>query len=903
MIEYQMEVCMIDEIKTLITKMTLEEKAGLCSGYDFWSTKPVKRLGIPSVCVSDGPHGLRKENDDDKNVGLKASFPATAFPPAVNLASSWSEEMAQKLGDCLAKECLDQNVSVILGPGINIKRSPLCGRNFEYLSEDPYLAGKLARKYIEGVQANDVGTSLKHFCANNQEKLRMTINSVVDERTLREIYLPAFEEAVKAQPDTVMCSYNRLNGTYLSDNKRLLTDILRDEWGFKGIVMSDWNATNNRVEGIRAGLDLEMPSSGGNTDKQIVNAVKEGKLSEKKLDIVVERMLSFIFKSYSRLQPDYKADYEEAHNVAREIAEQSIVLLKNEDDILPLQEDEDDIAVIGELARTFRYQGSGSSRINPYKLVNFLDAMELNGKKYEFAAGYDVNSDMLDENLLQEAIKVAKSHKRVFLFVGLTDQYESEGYDRTHLKIPKSHRDLIDVVTSINPDTVVILLGGSPVAMPWIYKVRALINAYLPGEAGGEAIYNILFGKVNPSGKLAETYPIKLEDNIVSQYFPMGPKNVEYRESVFVGYRYYDSAGKNVLFPFGYGLSYTKFEYSNLQIKDLTVSYTVKNVGSRDGYEVCQLYISDPSPIVFKPKKELKGFKKVFIKAGESVKVEHTLDYRSFAFYNTLISDWYAQNGNYNIMIGASSRDIRLQGEIYVEFDQEEKSVPDYKKICPSYFAIDAISEIPEKEFAELYGDVIPPNALAKRGYFDYNTTIGELKVCLVGKLIVKYAPSVIKSQVPNADITTLMMIQQGMEEMPLRGLVGITSGLMDNKVIEGLLLWGNKHYFRAFNRIFAGLFRTLRNFTKKDAIAKLRNEQKAVKVNDLIKEVKQYEKEQKALAKEKEKQANKENKIIEKSEKQASKERNKIAKKEKGNVAIKKITSLFAKSKKSNKQ
>lgn len=891
---------MIDEIKTLITKMTLEEKAGLCSGYDFWSTKPIKRLGVPSVCVSDGPHGLRKENDDDKNVGMKSSFPATAFPPAVNLASSWSEEMAYKLGDALGKECLDQNVSVILGPGINIKRSPLCGRNFEYLSEDPYLAGILSRNYIEGVQSNDVGTSLKHFCANNQEKLRMTINSVVDERALREIYLPAFEEAVKAQPDTVMCSYNRLNGTYLSDNKRMLTDILRDEWGFKGIVMSDWNATNNRVEGIRAGLDLEMPSSGGNTDKQIVNAVKEGRLDEKQLDVIVERMLDFIFKSYSRLQPDYVANYEEAHNVAREIAEQSIVLLKNENNVLPFDESDDDIAVIGELARTFRYQGSGSSRINPYKLVNFLDALELNGKKYEFAPAYDVNSDKLDETLLQEAVKVAKNHKRVLLFVGLTDQYESEGYDRKHLSIPKSHSDIIDVVTSINPNTVVVLLGGSPVAMPWIYKVNALLNAYLPGEAGGEAIYNIVFGKVNPSGKLAETYPIKLEDNIVSQYFPMGPKNVEYRESIFVGYRYYDSADKNVLFPFGYGLSYTKFEYSDLKIDDLTISYTVKNVGNRDGYEICQLYINDPNPVVFKAKKELKGFKKVFIKAGESVTVEHSLDYRSFAFYNTLINDWYAQNGNYNIMIGASSRDIRLQGEIYVEFDQTEKNVPDYKSICPSYYAIDSISEISQREFYSLYGNNdVPPNALSKRGYFDYNTTIGELKVCLIGKMIVKFAPSLIKSQVPNADLTTLLMIQQGMEEMPLRGLVGITSGLVDNKVIEGMLLWGNKHYFRAMNRMFVGIFATLRNFTKKDAIAKLRKEGKTVKVNDLIKEVKQYEKEQKALEKVKEKQASKQNKIIQKTEKKEEK----LAKKSQsgGNIAIKKITSLFNKSKKTS--
>ena len=863
---------MIDEIKTLVTKMTLDEKAGLCSGYDFWSTKPIKRLGVPSIMMADGPHGLRKENEEDVNVGMKQSFPATAFPPAVNLASSWSMEMASKMGDMLGKECLDQNVSTILGPGTNIKRSPLCGRNFEYMSEDPYLAGKLCRNYIEGVQANDVGTSLKHYCANNQEMRRMTINSIVDERALREIYLPAFEEAVKAQPDTVMCSYNKLNGVYLSDNKRLLTDILREEWGFKGIVVSDWNALNNRIEAIKAGLDLEMPSCGGSTDKQIVKAVKSGKLDEKLLDSVVERLLAYIIKSYSALQNEYKADYDAAHEVAREIAEQSIVLMKNNDNVLPLDESEDDIAIIGELAHNPRYQGSGSSRINPYKLVNFLDAMEQNGKKYEFAPAYNVNSDKLDEKLLEEAIAVAKKHKKVLLFVGLTDQYESESYDRRHMSIPKSHSDLIEVMTSINPNTVVVLFGGSPVVMPWIDKVGTMLNAYLPGEAGGEALYNVIFGKVNPSGKLAETYPIKEEDNIVSKYFPMGPKNVEYRESIYVGYRYFDSANKNVLFPFGYGLSYTTFEYSDLKIDGMEVSYNVTNTGKADGYEVCQLYISDPNPTVFKAKKELKGFDKVFIKAGETVAVKHTLDYRSFAFYNTVIDDWYAPNGDYNVLIGASSRDIRLQGVIKVNFDQEEKAVPDYKTICPSYYNLAQIDEIPDGEFAKLYGKDIPANADTKRGYFDYNTTIGELKVCLIGKLIVKVAPSIIKSQVPNADITTMMMLKQGMEEMPLRGLVGISSGLIHSSLIDGMLMWGNKKYFRAIFKLLGGVFGTLGHIINKKATERRKKEGKVVMVNDVIKEIKQNEKERKALEKEKAKMAKKDAKLIEKNEKREEK-------------------------------
>ncbi|MBD5099930.1 MAG: glycosyl hydrolase [Clostridiales bacterium] len=831
---------MNDEIKALIGQMTLEEKASLCSGYDFWNTKPIKRLGIPYVSMSDGPHGLRKEKDEDENLGMKTSFPATAFPPAVNIASSWSVDVAKRLGDALGKQCLDQDIDVILGPGTNIKRSPLCGRNFEYLSEDPYLAGKLSRNYIDGVQSNGVGTSLKHFCANNQEKRRMTINSVVDERALREIYLPAFEEAVKAQPVTVMCSYNKLNGTYLSDNKRLLTDILRDEWGFKGIVVSDWNALNDRIEAVKAGLDLEMPSCGGATDKQIVKAVKDGRLSESDVDAIVERLLDFIVKSYNNRQPDYKADYDEAHEIAREIAEQSIVLLKNDTNTLPLAEEkEQSVAVIGELAKVFRYQGSGSSRINPYKLVNFLDALDLNGKKYEYAPAYDVNSDKVDEKLIQEAVELTKSHEKVLLFVGLTDQYESESYDRIHMDIPKCHSELIEQVTAVNPNTVVVLFGGSPVAMPWIDKVNTLVNAYLPGEAGGEALYNVLFGKVNPSGKLAETYPLKYEDNIVANYFPMGPKNVEYRESIFVGYRYYDTANKEVLFPFGYGLSYTKFEYSDLKIDGMNVSYTIKNVGNMDGYEVSQLYVSDSNPLVFKAVKELKSFDKVFIKKGESARVTHTLDYRSFAFYNTTINDWYAQNGEYEILIGASSRDIRLKGKINVKFEQSEKQVPDYKSLCPAYFDIANMSEIPDGDFASLYGAEIPENKESKRGHFDRNTTIGEMKACLIGKIIVKVAPSIIKSQVPNADITTMMMLQQGMEEMPLRGLIGISSGLIHHKLVDGMLLWGNKKYIRGFFRFFGGVFGTLGNLSRKKSTERRMREGKNVEVCEAIKNAK----------------------------------------------------------------
>lgn len=854
-----------EQIKNLLAQLTLEEKASLCSGKDFWTTKPIPRLDVPSVAVSDGPHGLRKENDDDDSVGMKLSFPATSFPPAVNLASSWNPDLARSMGEWLGEECLDQDVSVILGPGTNIKRSPLCGRNFEYMSEDPYLAGKMCRNYIEGVQSKNVGTSLKHYCVNNQESHRMTINAIVDERTLREIYLPAFEEAVKAKPATVMCSYNRLNGVYLSDNKRMLTDILRNEWGFDGIVVSDWNATNDRVEGIRAGLDLEMPSTGGTTDKAIVKAVKDGSLSESELDAVAERMLKFVFEYAQKLRPDYRTDYEAAHATARKIAEESMVLLKNDANVLPYAEDGEDLAVIGELARTFRYQGAGSSLINPYKLVSFTDYLDKQGLEYEFAPAYQKLGNQSDPTMISEAIEVAKRHKRVILFVGLTSDYESEGYDRSHLGLPDAHNRLIEEVTTVNPNVTVVLLGGSPVAMPWIDRVSTLLNAYLPGEAGGEAIYNVLFGKVSPSGKLAETYPLSLDDYLVSQYYPMGPKNVEHRESIFVGYRYYDTARKKVLFPFGYGLSYTTFEYSDLKVDGFEISYTVTNTGNRDGAEVTQVYVKDCDPKVFKAEKELRSFAKVYLQAGESKRISHTLCERDFAFYNTNVCDWTATDGTYRILIGASCTDIRLEQDVKLTFESNTDNYPDYKNICPCYYDLPNTDRIPDEQFLALYGAPIPPNVPSKRGEFDFNTTIGDLRCCLIGKVIMKVAPSIIKGQVPNADMTTMLMLQQGMTEMPMRALYGVTTGIMSMRMIHGFLLWGNRHRLKGFFKMLAGLVDTLKNIAIKDENNRIKHEER--------KRQKEQEKAQKEAEKEALKQQKAEEKESAKAEKEAEKE------------------------------
>ena len=857
---------MTERILQLLKELTLEEKASLCSGKDFWNTKAVQRLGIPSIMMSDGPHGLRKENNEDDAVGLKQSFPATSFPPAVNLASTWNPQMARLMGEMLGEECQDQEVNIILGPGTNIKRSPLCGRNFEYLSEDPHLAGVMCREYIDGVQSKGVGTSLKHFCANSQERLRMTINAILDERTLREIYLPAFETAVQAQPATVMCSYNRLNGTYLSDNRRMLTEILRDEWGYRGVVVSDWNATNDRVEGVRSGMDLEMPSTGGATDKQIVKAVKDGTLDEADLDKIVARLIEMALRYDALRRPDYRCDYQAAHDAARRIAEESMVLLKNDRNLLPFAADGERFAVIGDLAKHPRYQGAGSSHINPYQLVGFTDCLDALGVDYEFAPAYNATGNDHDETMIAQAIETAKRNKRVLLFVGLTDDFESESYDRSHMNLPASHDKLVREVLQANPDTVVILFGGSPVAMPWIDDAHTLLNAYLPGEAGGEALYNILFGKVNPSGKLAETYPIRVEDYLASRYYPMGPKNVEYRESIFVGYRYYDSARKQVCFPFGYGLSYTRFEYSDLRVDGMQVSYTVTNVGDRRGAEAAQLYVHDCAPLVYKAEQELKAFAKVTLQPGESARVVHTLQERDFAFYNTAVNGWTANDGVYEIRIGASSRDIRLRQAVELSFASHTDNVPDYRSICPCYYDMPNLESVPDEQYHALYGAPIPPNVPSKRGSFDRNTTIGELRCCLIGKIIMAVAPSIIKGQVPNADMTTMLMLQQGMSEMPMRALGGVTSGLLSQTLIDGFLLWGNRHRLRGLFRMLRGLGESLRNIARKDEA----NRQK----HELARQRKELEKQQKA----EEKQAAKEQKAEEKEAAKAQKAEEKEA-------------------------
>lgn len=655
-------------LKDLISKMTLEEKAGMCSGLDFWHLKNVDRLGIPSVMVSDGPHGLRKQDDKGDHLGINDSIKAVCFPPACLSACSFDRELMTELGETIGKEAQATDVSVVLGPAVNIKRSPLCGRNFEYYSEDPYLAGETAAAFINGVQSQHVGTSIKHFAANNQEFNRMSNSSEADERTLREIYFPAFETAVKkSQPYTVMCSYNRINGTYASENPWLLTDVLRDEWGFEGYVMSDWGAVNERVPALKAGLELEMPSSGGVNDQEIIKAVKEGSLDEAVLNRAVERILRISFKWLDN-KKEQPFTMEADHDFARHTAEQSMVLLKNEN-VLPLKAGEK-AAFIGGFAKKPRFQGGGSSHINSFRVSSALDAvsgMEDVSGNVIYAEGFPADQDVYDEALAAEAVEAARKADKAVIFAGLPDSFESEGYDRSHMRLPECQNRLIGEIIKAQPKTIVVLHNGSPVEMPWLSDVKGLLEAYLGGQAVGEAVVNILYGKVNPSGKLAETIPYKLSDNPSYLNFGDGEKTI-YHEGVFVGYRYYDTKEMPVAFPFGYGLSYTTFAYSNLKLdkselteKDtLTVSVDVTNTGDAAGKEIVQLYVRDHSGACMRPDRELKGYEKVSLEPGETKTVTMTLDHRSFAWYNTDLNDWYAASGKYEILIGASSRDIRL---------------------------------------------------------------------------------------------------------------------------------------------------------------------------------------------------------------------------------------------------
>ena len=668
-------------IDKLISEMTLEEKASLCSAADAWHTKRIDRLNLPSAMVSDGPHGLRKEDDSPAHFGLLDSIEAICFPTASALACSFDRELIENVGNALGKECQSEDISVLLGPGINMKRSPLCGRNFEYFSEDPYLAGEMGAAFVNGVQKNDIGTSLKHFAANNQEWRRMSISAEIDERTLNEIYLTAFEKVVKqAQPWNIMCSYNQINGEYSCENKMLLTDTLRDKWGFKGLVMTDWGAMNDRVKALKAGLDLEMPSSHGETDKLIVKAVNNGSLDMETLDTAVRRILTLVDKSLisKDKHSGFKYDMEWHHAIAKETAENCAVLLKN-NGALPLSKNQK-IAFIGEFADKPRIQGGGSSHINCHKIDSALNSSK-QFADVTYAKGYNTDNDITDEALLNEAVNAAKNADIAVIFAGLPDAFENEGFDRKHIDMPKCQNELIEEICKVQKNVVVVLHNGSSITMPWLDKVNAVLEMYLAGEASGAAAVNLLFGVANPSGKLAESFPLRIEDTPAYLNFPGNRDKVNYNEGIFIGYRYYDKKKMDILFPFGYGLSYTKFRYDNMKINgksasendfsfkdndNVTVSVDITNIGEVEGAEIVQLYIENHIDEDNRPVKELRNFAKVKLAPGETKTVTFTLGFRAWAYYNETIHDWYAPSGDYKILIGASSRDIKEAKKVSV---------------------------------------------------------------------------------------------------------------------------------------------------------------------------------------------------------------------------------------------
>lgn len=774
------------DIETILQQMTLEDKIALCSGANFWETKKYETYGIPALFMCDGPHGLRKQEKAADMLGVNNSRPATCFPAEVTTAGSWDPELLEQIGAAIGEEAKEQGVGLVLGPGANLKRNPLCGRNFEYFSEDPYLAGKLAAGFIRGVEAQGIGTSLKHFAANSQELSRFTSDSVMDDRTLRELYLTAFEIAVKeGKPSTVMCAYPKLNGTHCSDHKELLTDILRDEWGFNGMVVTDWGAMNDRIEGFRAGCDLNMPGGSDYMEKEVLAAVKAGTLPESCVDDSARRVLKLVFRAAETLNEQASCDYEAHHALAKRAATEGAVLLKNEDGILPLKQDAR-IAVIGAMAKSIRYQGAGSSHINPTGLSQPLDFLP----DAVYAPGCDDRGDTTDA-LIAEAVETAKNAEITVVFAGLPDRYESEGFDRDDMKMPAGHLRMIEAVASANPHTVVVLLCGSAVECPWTDEVKAVLYMGLPGQAGGEAIADLLYGRVNPSGKLAESWPYRYEDVPSSEIYGK-TADALYQEGIYVGYRYYDKSGVPVRWPFGYGLSYTKFAYSDLAVSSNTIAVTVKNTGGFAGAEVVQLYIGAPQDGEHRPVRELKGFQKVFLLPGESRTVMFSLTDRNFALWQV---GWKVPAGQYTVSIGGLTASIEKHGETL--------PIPAWQ--TGSWYQ-DCTGKPNLADWETMLGRHYTPPVL-KKGSFTMDNTVMEMKdYSLMMKIMFKAVETTIakgfggKKDYENPEFRMLMNSSAG---SPLRSMM--ISGGIKGGVMPGMLEIANGHFFRGVWKMIRG--------------------------------------------------------------------------------------------------
>ena len=774
------------DIEKILQQMTLEDKIALCSGENFWETKKYEKYGIPSLFMCDGPHGLRKQEDVADMLGVNESRKATCFPAEVTTAGSWDAELLAEIGAAIGEEAKEQGVGLVLGPGANLKRNPLCGRNFEYFSEDPYLAGKLAAGFIRGVEAQGISTSLKHFAVNSQEKSRFTSNSVLDDRTLRELYLTAFEIAVKeGNPSTVMCAYPKLNGIHCSDSKALLTDILREEWGFGGMVVTDWGAMNDRIEGFRAGCDLNMPGGSDYMEKEVLQAVKNGTLPVSCIDNSARRMLKLVFRAAETLKATASCDYEAHHALAKRAAAEGAVLLKNEGGILPLKQDAK-IAVIGAMAKNLRYQGAGSSHINPTGLSQPLDFLP----NAVYAPGCDDRGDTTDA-LLEEARAAAEQAEVAVIFAGLPDRYESEGFDRDDMKLPVGHLRMIEAVVSANPNTVVVLLCGSAVECPWADRVKAVLYMGLPGQAGGEAIADLLCGRANPGGKLAESWPIAYGDVPSSEIYGK-TADALYQEGVYVGYRYYDKAGVPVRWRFGYGLSYTEFSYSDLTVNGDTVSVTVRNTGKRAGAEVVQLYTEAPQDGLHRPLRELKGFQKVFLQSGESRTVTFPLTDRSFAVWQ---DGWKIPGGTYAVCVGGLTASIEKSGETLPIPAWQGGSWYERCSGKPNY-----------ADWEAMLGHSYTPPVL-KKGSFTMDNTVEEMKdYSLIMKIMFKAVEATVakgyggKRDYENPNFRMQMASSAG---APIRSMM--ISGGMKGGVLPGMLEMANGHFLRGIGKMIKG--------------------------------------------------------------------------------------------------
>ncbi len=792
------------DIDKIILELTLEEKCRLLVGQDAWHTYAIPRLNIPSIMMADGPHGLRKQLDSGNMMTMNEAYKAVCFPPAVTVASSFDPKIAYKMGSAIADECLYKDVHVLLGPGINIKRSPLCGRNFEYYSEDPYLSGEMGAAFVRGLQDKKVGACVKHFALNSQETYRMISNSVVDKRAFYEIYTKAFRRVLLEQPDMLMCSYNKVDGIYASENKSLLNDVARDEFGFQNVIVSDWTAVNDRSDALKASLDLEMPGH-DYAWKKLMKDYHKGLITKEQIDASVKRILALVDRKKD--QKIIPFDLAKNHEIAYEIAKESMVLLKNENDTLPLKTTER-IAIIGQLAKTVRYQGGGSSHINPYKVESMLENIPPL-VKYTYADGYRLEGDGYDLEYIEEAKKAVLHKDKVVLVIGLTDVYESEGYDRTHLDLPKGHTELLKAIYELNKNIVVVLQIGSPVVMPWLSQVKAVLNAYLVGEAGAKAVMHMLYGTAYPSGRLAETFPLSLESTPCHAHFAKGNGDVLYQESIYVGYRYYESKPEPVLFPFGYGLSYTSFIYGNLKVSDeiittptkIDISVDVKNTGFWVGKEVVQLYVEAPQTGVFKPLRELKRFDKVVIEPGKTVTVSMSLSTDDLGYYDPTYQKVVTENGQYKLQIMKNANELLLETTLSVEFEQIVESNQAIIN-AKSYYLSEGLS-MGYSDFETLLGKVAASEIVVPKRPFTLNNTLADINKTFLGGIIYRSAKKEAAKATIDFSAENLLMVEKSLGETPLRSVVIMSGGILKMHTMKGLLSLINHHPIQAIKHFF----------------------------------------------------------------------------------------------------